>query len=174
MHRDPAPAGTESVWDYPRPPRVEAATRRVRIDARTPDGGLLPVADVPADPAHPRAWRVLETSHPPTYYVAADTVDARLLAPAEGGSWCEWKGRAAYLDLRTPDGALLLAAAAWTYPEPTDGYAVLAGALAFYPGRLVCHLDDERVRAQPGDFYGGWITDELRGPFKGDPGTLHW
>ncbi|WP_369068984.1 DUF427 domain-containing protein [Kineococcus terrestris] len=165
-----APA-RESVWDYPRPPRLETAARRVRVLV---DG--VPLADAPAGSG--LALRVLETSHPPTYYVAAAALDARLLRPAAGSSWCEWKGRASYLDVLDADGAVVAAGAAWTYPDPVPAYRALAGAVAVpagcAPGRVVCLLDEEEVRPQPGGFYGGWVSDELDGPFKGGPGTAGW
>ena len=144
----------ESVWDYPRPPRVEPATRRARVEL----GGRV-VCDTT------RALRVLETSHPPTYYLPFADCDLSAFGPAPGGSWCEFKGRAAYL----ADGA------AWHYPAPAPAYAALRDHLAVYVSRMdACLLDDERVSAQPGDFYGGWITADIEGPFKGAPGTLGW
>jgi len=117
---------------------------------------------------------VLETSHPPTYYVAADAVLAGALRPGSGRSWCEWKGQASYVDLVAADGRVLKPQAAWTYPRPTPGFEALAGALAFYPSGVCCLLDHEEVQAQEGDFYGGWISSEVTGPFKGAPGTLGW
>jgi uncharacterized protein (DUF427 family) len=147
---------------------VEAATRRVRI--LCPDGRLL----VDVAPDEGRAWRVLETSHPPTYYVAADAVLAGAVARGEGRSWCEWKGQASYVDLLAEDGRVLRPRAAWTYPRPTPGFEALTGALAFYPSGVRCLLDDEDVLAQEGDFYGGWISSEVTGPFKGAAGTTGW
>jgi uncharacterized protein (DUF427 family) len=159
---DPVLAGQESVWAYPRPPRLEASTRRVRVAL---DGVIV------ADSA--RALRVLETSHPPTYYVHPDDVVWTLVEPAEShGSWCEWKGRAAYWNVRV--GTTVVEAAAWSYPEPTAGFAAIANHVAFYPARFTCHLDDELVTPQPGGFYGGWVTSEVVGPFKGAAGTLGW
>ena len=159
--------GQESVWDYPRPPRLEPSRHRVRILV-----GDSVIADVrPADGA---AWRVLETSHPPTYYIARGAVDEAWLRPGQGRSWCEWKGQAAYTDVVSPAGDVLVAQAAWSYAEPTPGFEALAGALAFYPGKVRCEVGGELVRAQAGGFYGGWITDEVVGPFKGEPGTLGW
>ncbi|GAA4658006.1 DUF427 domain-containing protein [Kineococcus glutinatus] len=168
----PPGPGQESVWDYPRPPRLERSTRHVRITAGPPgadgDGPLL-LADTR------RSWRVLETSHPPVHYVAAEDLDARLLRPAAGRSWCEFKGQARYVDLVDPDGRLLAADAGWTYPDPAPGYEGLVGAVALYPGRVTsCRLDGELVRPQAGGFYGGWITDDVVGPFKGEPGTTGW
>lgn len=159
---------SESCWAYPRPPRLEVATRRVRI--HDPEGRLL----VDVAPEEGRAWRVLETSHPPTYYVARDAVPADAIAPGDGRSWCEWKGQASYVDLLGADGQVLRPRAAWTYPRPTPGFEALTGALAFYPSGVRCLLDDEEVLAQEGDFYGGWISSEVTGPFKGAPGTMGW
>ena len=152
----------ESVWDYPRPPRVEPLTSRARVLV----GGLvLAESD--------RALRVLETSHPPGIYFPPDDVRSDLLRPASGRSVCEWKGTASYLDVVI--GERQIAGAAWTYRRPDPAYASLRDHLAFYPGRVdACYIGDERVTAQPGDFYGGWITSGIRGPFKGNPGTSHW
>ncbi len=156
---DPA---TESVWDYPRPPVLVACERRVRIEF----GGVT-IVDSTA------ALRVLETSHPPTIYIPPSDIDPACIQPAAGRSFCEWKGSAAYLDVVA--GARREARAAWTYPEPVAVYAALRDHVAFHPGRMdACWLGDERVQSQAGDFYGGWITAELRGPFKGGPGTAGW
>jgi uncharacterized protein (DUF427 family) len=153
----------ERVWDYPRPPAVVPCERRVRVEV----GGML-VADSIA------ALRVLETSHPPTIYVPPADVRSDLLAPSGGRTtWCEFKGAARYLDVVVGDRRVR--EAAWTYPEPSRTYAALRDHVAFYPGRVdAAWLDDERVVAQPGDFYGGWITADLVGPFKGAPGTSGW
>ncbi len=154
--------GQESVWDYPRPPRLEATGELVEIVL----GGVVV--------ARSRgALRVLETSHPPSYYLPpGDFVEGALRA-AEGSSWCEWKGHAAYLDVL--GGGLVAARAAWQYPRPTPPYEALAGYVAVYPGRMDrCTVDGELVRPQPGDFYGGWITSRVAGPFKGEPGTRFW
>jgi uncharacterized protein (DUF427 family) len=161
---------SESCWDYPRPPRLEPARRRVRI--LDPEGRLI--VDVAPDEDVPRAWRVLETSHPPTYYVAADAVLPGAVRPTSGQSWCEWKGQAAYVDLVAEDGRVLRPRAAWFYRTPTPAFTALTGALAFYPSGVRCLLDDEEVQSQEGDFYGGWISSEVTGPFKGAPGTLGW
>ncbi len=158
---DPVGPGQESVWDYPRPPRLEPATRRVRVEL----GGTV-IADCT------RALRVLETSHPPTYYVHPADVARELLVPAPGGSWCEWKGPAAYWAVQM-DGTRV-EGGAWSYPTPLPPYEALADHLAFYPARFDCFLDDEPVAPQPGDFYGGWVTAELAGPFKGEPGSMGW
>jgi uncharacterized protein (DUF427 family) len=120
-----------------------------------------------------RAVRVCETSHPPVYYVPRDDVAEGVLHRAAGGSWCEWKGAATYWDLVV--GGRREAAVAWSYEDPSAGYEHLRSAVAFYPGRVDRALvDGERVRPQPGSFYGGWITDDVVGPFKGEPGTLGW
>jgi uncharacterized protein (DUF427 family) len=140
---------------------VEPVGRRVRVEH---GGEVVAQSD--------RAVRVLETASPPTIYIPADDVRTDLLAevPAKH-THCEWKGRAHYLDLRVGD-ATTATAAAWHYPEPRDAYAELRGHIAFYAGRMDgAYLDDERVRPQGGSFYGGWITDEIEGPFKGEAGT---
>jgi uncharacterized protein (DUF427 family) len=153
----------EHVWEYPRPPALVPCERRVRIEL----GGTT-IAD------SGRALRVLETSHPPTVYVPEADIAADTLVPAAGSSLCEWKGRAAYFDVRGGDGRVA-ERAAWSYPAPVPEYAELAGHFAFFPGRMdAAWMDGERVLAQPGDFYGGWITADLVGPFKGAPGTLGW
>ena len=157
------PTGAERVWDYPRPPAVDACRSRVRIVL---DGVTL------ADSTH--ALRVLETSHPPTIYIPPDDVRRELLAPSRARpTLCEFKGLADYLDA-VIDGRPH-PAVAWTYPDPTAGYERLRDHICFYPGRVdEAWLGDERVQAQPGDFYGGWITANLIGPFKGAPSTLGW
>jgi uncharacterized protein (DUF427 family) len=119
------------------------------------------------------AWRVLETSHPPTWYIPPGAVHpGRLVRSDARSTWCEWKGAATYWDV-TISGATLTAAA-WSYEQPSAGYEAIAGFLAFSPSRLVCTVDGERVRPQQGGFYAGWITDDVVGPFKGGPGTLGW
>ena len=154
----------ENVWDYPRPPALEPTGRRVRIE----HGGVV-VADTTA------ALRVLETSHPPTVYVPPGAVAEGVLRPSDArATVCEFKGRAVYWDL-VVDGTPPLRAVAWSYPDPVERYAALRDHLAFYPGRVdAAWLGDERVQAQEGDFYGGWITSEVSGPFKGGPGTWGW
>ena len=153
----------ERVWDYPRPPAVEPCARRVRIEL----GGRA-LADSVA------ALRVLETSHPPTIYVPPGDVDRTLLVASDARStWCEFKGSARYFDAVV--GGRTARSVAWTFPDPTPGYEALRDHLAFFPGRVdAAWLGDERVEAQPSDFYGGWITSDLVGPFKGPPGTLGW
>ena len=157
------PEATESVWDYPRPPALVPCTRRVRVELA---GTVL------ADTT--RALRVLETSHPPTIYIPPEDVRSELLvASAQRGTVCEWKGRARYFDAVV--GGRHVRAVGWSYPDPTAAYAGLRDHVAFYPGRVdAAWVGDERVQAQAGDFYGGWITAEIRGPFKGPPGTFGW
>lgn len=119
------------------------------------------------------SWRVLETSHPPTYYLPRDSFVDGALHPVEGSSWCEWKGQASYLDLA--GGGVVAPRAGWSYPRPTPGFAVITDAVAVMPGQVDrCVVDGEVVRAQAGGFYGGWITDRVVGPFKGGPGTHGW
>ena len=153
----------ERVWDYPRPPAVVPCERRVRVEL----GGVLL-----ADSA--RALRVLETSHPPTVYVPPEDVRGDLLAPSgEPGGVCEFKGLARYVDATV--AGRRVRAVGWTLRPPAPGYEALRDHVAFYPGRVdAAWLGDERVQAQAGDFYGGWITADLVGPFKGPPGTLGW
>ena len=153
---------TESVWDYPRPPRLEPSSERVVVT----HAGLV-LADTTA------SLRVLETSHPPTYYLPASSFAGGVLRAAEGGSWCEWKGQASYLDVVVGDQ--VLTGIAWTYPEPSARFEALRDHVALYPGRVDrCTVDGEVVQPQPGNFYGGWITSRVSGPFKGGPGTSGW
>ena len=120
-----------------------------------------------------RAFRVLETSHPPTWYVPrADVVDGVLRPSSTRSTFCEWKGDATYWDVVTDTGTV--PGAAWSYEHPTAGFEAITGALTFYPSRFECVVDDERVRPQQGGFYGGWITDDVVGPFKGGPGSWGW
>ena len=159
---EPGP-GQESVWDYPRPPRLEPTAARVRVV----HGGHV-VADTR------RALRVLETSQPPAFYLPPDDVDLDVLAPSATRTFCEWKGSASYVDLEVP-GTARVADAAWRYDQPTPAFAAIAGFLAFYAQRVdACFVDDEQVQANAGDFYGGWITSKVVGPFKGGAGTWGW
>lgn len=155
-------AGQESVWDYPRPPRLEKVSARLRVifNDRT-------IADTMS------GYRVLETSHPPVYYIPPADILQQYLQTAVGRSWCEFKGHAHYWSLdvagRTSDRA------AWSYPTPSAAFADMAGHLAFYASRVdECWVDEERVQPQQGDFYGGWITSRIVGPFKGGAGTRGW
>jgi uncharacterized protein (DUF427 family) len=154
--------GQGSVWAYTPPPRRETTTERISIV----HGGevILDTTD---------SLRVLETSHPPVYYVRQSAFVSGALEPAAGSSFCEFKGAANYLTVR--GGGKEADGAAWSYPEPASGFEALAGRVAVYAGRMdFCEVDGERVQAQPGRFYGGWITSRVVGPFKGEPGTMDW
>ncbi len=157
---------TESVWDYPRPPRLEPVDHLIEVVHRG-----VTIARSTA------CLRVLETSQPPAYYVPPGDVSVEYLRPSSGATFCEWKGTAAYADVAVPDGADEAVAidAAWTYPSPSAPFTALAGYWAFYAQKLDdCFVDGERVDANAGGFYGGWITANITGPFKGGPGTSHW
>jgi uncharacterized protein (DUF427 family) len=152
-------SGQESVWDYPRPPRVEADTRLVEVKA----GGVTLASTR-------RALRVLETASPPGFYLPAADVDLAQLQRVAGRSLCEWKGAASYWALAGATAPPI----AWTYDDPLPAFAAIRGCFAFYASRVECFVDDERVTPQPGGFYGGWVTQEIVGPMKGEPGTGHW
>lgn len=157
----PAP-GQESVWNYPRPPRIELTDRHVQVLFNG-----VTIAD-----SH-NCVRVLETSHPPMYYIPLTDVQLYYLSPSLQRTVCEWKGTARYYDLRVDDRAV--ENAAWTYPAPRRGYEPLAEYLAFYPALMdACLVDGEKVQPQPGFFYGGWITADIVGPFKGEAGSQSW
>jgi len=155
--------GQESVWDFPRPAIAEPTTRLLEVDF----GGVT-IASTR------RGVRVLETSHPPGYYLPRDDVRMGCLQPlSAAGSMCEWKGAARYFDVVV--GEHRAQAAAWTYPSPTPTFAILKDHIAFYPSRMqACRVDGERALPQQGVFYGGWITADLAGPFKGAPGSRGW
>ena len=154
---EPLP-GQESVWDYPRPPRVEPSDRIARVEV---DGILV------ARSAN--ALRVLETAGPPTIYIPPTDVDMERLTRVRGrATYCEWKGTASYYNVADRKRA------AWTYLDPKKDFEQLRGYVSFYPAKVECFLDEERVRPQPGRFYGGWVTNDIVGPFKGDPGSLSW
>ena len=158
----PLAPGQESVWDYPRPPRLEPVADRIRIEL----GGVT-VADTVG------AYRVLETSHPPNYYLPPGDILEGALTRVRQTSFCEWKGGAHYYDVTAGD--VVAPAAAWGYDEPSPAFAAIAGFVAFYPAPMDrCLVGDEEVEPQPGGFYGGWITANLVGPFKGGPGTQGW
>jgi len=157
---EPGP-GQESVWDYPRPPRLEPDRRRVIVEA---DGTTI--GDTRA------GVRVLETAGPPVFYLPFDDVDRSVLFAAVGGSVCEWKGVATYWSVTLADRTI--ERAAWSYPEPLPAFESIVDHLSFYPTLVVCSVDGIRVEPQPGGFYGGWVTPEIVGPFKGEPGTGHW
>jgi uncharacterized protein (DUF427 family) len=150
------------VWDYPRPPRLEEFTGSITVEL-----GGREVASTT------RAWRVLETSHPPTYYLPHTAFAEGALRPTGGASWCEWKGEATYYDLVTDTRAALHAA--WTYLKPSPDFAPIAGAIAVMAAAVDrCTVNGEQVIPQPGGFYGGWVTSWIVGPFKGIPGSAGW
>jgi uncharacterized protein (DUF427 family) len=152
----------ESVWDYPRPPRLEPVPERIRVVV---DGTVI------AD-SH-RAMRVLETAGAPVYYLPREDIRMDLLAPSAGSSHCEWKGRASYWSLRAPDRSI--PEVAWSYEAPTQGFEAMRGHLAFYAGRVdEAWVGVERATPQPGGFYGGWVTSRITGPIKGEPGSWGW
>ena len=159
---DPTAPGQESVWRYPRPPIAERSTRHVTIE----HAGIV-VADTRD------AVRTLETSHPPTWYIPRGAIAPGLLRASARRSFCEWKGEAQYWHLEV--GGQVLTDIGWSYPDPTTAFVILRDHVAFYAGPLdLCAIDGERVRPQPGGFYGGWITSDLAGPFKGVPGSMGW
>ncbi len=161
MRERPGP-GQESVWDYPRPPRLEPVRARIVVEV----GGLV-VADTTS------AYRVLETSHPPTYYLPPGAWAAGSLEPAGGTSFCEWKGGATYWTVIGGDRRE--EAAAWSYPDPTPAFEPLRHHVAVYCARTDrCTVDGEVASPQPGGFYGGWVTSRVVGPFKGVPGSWAW
>lgn len=154
--------GQESVWGYPRPPRVERSARHVVVEL----GGLVVVDTV-------RALRVLETSHPPSWYLPLDDVRPGVLVPVGGTTTCEFKGTAHYFDVVA--GPRREPRAAWRYPDPAPGYEALRDHVALYPGRMDrCAVDGIEVAPQEGGFYGGWVTPDVVGPFKGGPGSWGW
>jgi len=161
-HKDELRTGEESVWDYPRPPRLERSPKRAEVyfaGERIADSR--------------RAVRILETSHPPVFYIPEGDVRTALLTRTEQRSFCEFKGGAVYWTLLL--NGQTAQNAAWSYPKPTKGFEAIQDYLAFYPSRVeACLVDGERVQAQAGDFYGGWLTAEIKGPFKGEPGTWGW
>ena len=174
---EPQP-GQESVWDYPRPPRLERSPKEVKI-----------IFNETIIATSSSTYRVLETSHPPVYYIPPDDIKMEYLQPvASGRSFCEWKGVAGYYNLSVKDKSvnstppLLKGAcvhfvknAAWYYPQPTEAFIPIKDYLAFYPSKMdACYLDGEPVKAQAGDFYGGWITSDIVGPFKGEAGSWGW
>jgi uncharacterized protein (DUF427 family) len=154
--------GQESVWDYPRPPRLEDSSKHIQVILN----GVV-IADTQ------RAKRILETSHPPVYYIPPEDVKMEYLTRTTRSSFCEWKGAASYYTVAA--GNKTVANAAWYYSKPSPGYESLANYIAFYPSMMdACYVEGEKVQPQPGDFYGGWITSEIVGPFKGGPGSFGW
>jgi len=159
---EPGP-GQESVWDYPRPPRLEPVKQTIRVVFAETE--IVRTAG---------AYRVLETSHPPTYYLPpGDFVEGVLRPVPGGGTFCEWKGRATYFDVKV--GEAIAPRAAWCYPDPTAGFRDIAGFVCLYCAAMdACHVGDAIATPQPGEFYGGWVTPDVVGPFKGEPGTMGW
>ena len=154
--------GQESVWDYPRPPRVEKSDKRVKVVFN---------GEVIADTTN--AYRVLETSHPPAYYIPQEDVKMEYFKVTDRRTWCEFKGRAKYWTITVGDKTENNVA--WCYPTPNERFSAIKDYVALYPGRMeACYVDGEEVQAQAGDFYGGWITSDIVGPFKGGPGTWGW
>ncbi|MGB3788258.1 MAG: DUF427 domain-containing protein [Phormidesmis sp.] len=152
----------ESVWDYPRPPKVEDVTKHIRIVFNNKI-----IADT-----H-RSKRVLETSHPPNYYILLDDIKTEYLIPSAHSTYCEWKGRANYYTLQVGDRQVK--DVAWYYPEISPAHKELKGYVSFYPEPMdACYVDSEKVQPQPGNFYAGWITKDIVGPFKGGPGSWEW
>lgn len=158
---EPGP-GEESVWDYPRPPRIEPDARRVRVLVEG-----RPIVD------STEAVRVLETASPPVFYIPRSDVAMPQLVDEGAGSICEWKGQATYWSVSAPGGETLRSVG-WSYERPFAAFEAIRGYLSFYPGRVECYVGDQRVGPQPGGFYGGWVTPEIVGPFKGEPGTGGW
>jgi uncharacterized protein (DUF427 family) len=154
--------GQESVWDYPRPPRVESVAARVRVEFEG-----LTLADTS------RALRVCETAGPPVYYIPQADILMSQLERGTRTSFCEWKGLASYWSVRV--GARFAKDAAWSYPAPDLGFEAIRDFIAFYPRRMdACWVGEHRVTPQPGFYYGGWVTPDLVGPFKGSPGSESW
>ena len=154
--------GQESVWDYPRPPRIEKVSENLRVVFNK-----IIVAETN------RGLRVLETASAPVYYFPPEDVDDEVVQPVDRSSYCEWKGVAKYFDVCAGDRCASLAA--WAYPAPTRSYIDLRGYIAFYAQKMdACYVAEEQVRPQPGLFYGGWVTNRIVGPIKGAPGTEHW
>ena len=158
---EPQP-GQESVWDYPRPPRLERSDKHIKIVVND-----IAIAD------SKNTYRVLETSHPPSYYIPPSDLKSEYLKPSNHQSFCEWKGLASYYDLIVE--ARVISNAGWYYPQPNEDFALIMNYVAFYPSKMdACYVDGELVQAQAGDFYGGWVTKDIVGPFKGGIGSWGW
>jgi uncharacterized protein (DUF427 family) len=150
------------VWDYPRPPRVEKTGKHIQVIFN----GVV-IADTRG------AWRVLESSHPPIYYIPPEDIKMEYLTRTARSSYCEWKGQAIYYTVSVEGKQA--PHAAWAYARPTAGFERIKDCMAFYPQLMdVCTVDGEVAQPQPGGFYGGWITHDIVGPFKGEPGTMGW
>ena len=155
--------GQESVWDFPRPPVVQDCSERIKVVV---DSMVIAESD--------QTKRVLETSHPPVYYIPPEDICMDVLVQNSKQSWCEWKGAAQYFDM-VCRGGRRLHNVAWTYSSPSPAFEAIRNYLAFYPHLMdACFVGNEQVQAQIGGFYGGWITQNIVGPFKGEPGTQGW
>ncbi len=162
MNKVEAGPGQESVWDYPRPPRLEESSELIRVEF---NGKEIVRSD--------RSKRVLETSHPPVYYIPQEDIQMAYLQPISGTTYCEWKGQAHYFNVIV--GEKKADKAAWYYPNPMTAFKDIAGHVAFYAHKMdACYVGDQKVNAQKGGFYGGWITPDIVGPFKGEPGSAGW
>ncbi len=153
-------ATQESVWDYPRPPALQKDARTVTIF----DGSRCIANST-------QCYRVLETASPPTFYIPTDDIDMQQLRAIVGNSYCEWKGTASYWALARDESLQMIA---WNYPSPSQAFEPIKNYMAFYPGRIDCFINNEKVRPQEGGFYGGWVSDDIAGPWKGGEGTTHW
>lgn len=153
--------GQESVWDYPRPPKCVADLREVVVLV-----GNREIARTV------QAVRVLETASPPTFYIPSVDVDLSVLKIMQSSSFCEWKGQATYWSLESTDSQIRNIG--WSYQQPSKPFALITDYMSFYPAIVECYVAGERVRPQPGGFYGGWVTNEIVGPYKGEPGTSGW
>ncbi len=161
--RGPAPGpGQESVWDYPRPPKLEDSSDHIQILFNS-----VTIADTHY------AKRVLETSHPPVYYIPPEDIKMEYLTTSSRSTFCEFKGNASYYTIKV--GEKIIPHGAWYYRHPSPGYEAMANYIAFYPSKMdACYVNGEKVQAQQSDFYGGWVTSKVIGPFKGGPGTFGW
>jgi uncharacterized protein (DUF427 family) len=158
----PPQPGQESVWDYPRPPKLEAITKSIQIICNG-----VTIADTT------RAYRLLETSHPPTYYIPPADIAMEYLQPSTRHTFCEWKGNGSYYSVIVGDKTLV--DVGWFYPNPTGEFSAIRDYVAFYAGPMdACYVAGEKATPQPGGFYGGWVTADLAGPFKGIPGSMGW
>jgi uncharacterized protein (DUF427 family) len=156
----PPEKGQESVWDYPRPPAIKRVDKLVVV--RLGDRLIA---------SSKRTVKIMETASPPGYYIPMEDVNMDLIEMTEEASLCEWKGLATYWRLKQAETDMPVG---WSYANPSSAFSLLKNHISFYPGRVECFLNDERVIPQPGMFYGGWITSEVVGPFKGEPGTGGW
>ncbi|MBE9013249.1 DUF427 domain-containing protein [Pseudanabaenaceae cyanobacterium LEGE 13415] len=158
----PPQPGQESVWDYPRPPRLEPVTKRIQIVFNG-----VTIVDTE------KAMRVLETSHPPTYYIPPEDIQQQYLIPSARSTFCEWKGQGSYYSVKVGEKTAI--DVAWYYSNPTPNFSAIENYVAFYAAPMdACYVDGEKVIPQPGQFYGGWITSDVVGPFKGAAGSWGW